>query len=507
LTTTVSTGVGGRVVYSWAPETADPGAAYHVYIKPGTSPETNPAAIATPDALVSGVANPGTYSGTAGGQYNIVVSASRGTETVYSNPMFVETGDYAGNTPVASVLTFTTGTSDGEISYSWTAGQYIAAHKLYVAIGNYTAAADVIANGWVVRTATEAEEAIGVTAVVKGNPGLVYSAVVAALDGATPVYSNVASGVAAKGTLSAATNIARLYQTVTATSTWHDAGYEAVKAVDGSLSSRWSADTGAVNTADTAAAPTADLTLTFGLPVQVDAAGLIDYNHTLKMFSVQYLAADGTWQNAYVHDGGAARIPWGDTTANENQLFAMDFTTGMIQSTQIRLRLQRASASSPSIWEFRLFREGYGVNIAPLAAVSASSVHSADYAAAKAVDNDAGSRWAVKDADWAIGAPVECWLEFDYGGETKTVSAAAMRSFGARIGSFKIQYYSGGAWQDAHTYPGPAAVNGATTGGSPKVKWDFSPVSAAKFRLLITSNTPVAANAPSLWEFYLYSTP
>jgi hypothetical protein len=328
------------------------------------------------------------------------------------------------------------------------------------------------------------------------------------MNGVTPVHSNVVSDVAAKGTLNATTNIALLYKTVVATSQNIATTYAGDKAVDGSLTTRWATAGSAVNTGDSS--KSADLTLTFGLPVQVDDAGIIDYGPRLRVFSVEYLAGS-TWTEVYVHDGGGTNLPWGTTgTATENMLYAMDFNRS-VQTTGIRLRLKRASTGDPSIWEFRLYGGNYGENIAPSATTASSSTDwGASYLASKAIDKDVNTRWASKKADEFT--PGQCWLSLDYGSDQKTVSAAAFRSYGALITGYRIQYWDSAAdngngdWVDtSYSYSGsavPGSATSGTTGGAPKIAWTFDPVSATKFRLFINSDT---ANEPSLWEFMLYS--
>jgi uncharacterized repeat protein (TIGR02543 family) len=514
LTATASTDISGRFTYSWTP-TAESGVTYCLYIKAGTSAESDPAAIATADALVTGAASPGTYTGIAGGKYNVVVKAAKGSQTVYSTPRFVETGDY---TPVAPALTFATGTTnDGEISYSWTAGAYVAGHELYVAIGSYTTAADVIANGWLIRTATPAEEAAGVpTTTVKGNPGLTYSAVVKSLNGVTPVYSNVVSA-AAKGTLSATTNITQLRASVTRygdRNGTETGSYDHTKIVDDDLGSRYAASTAAIGAGK-------GIGLTFGLPVQADSGVFYDYMHgsgttirygRTRELKIQYKDRSGGWQDAYWFNmPNSTNGPVGGNT--DTAKMPVEFYE-TVQSTEFRMLLLRAQSNDVSFYEWKMFDAGLaateGTNIAPKATVTASSVNNASYPAASAVDNNAGSRWAITSADWDDD---ECWLQLEYT-TPQTVNKAAIRSFADRITSFKIQYDNGGIWVDAYSYSGsavPGYTHSNTTslaawvGTVTKNPYSFTSVTSTKFRLLITGDHTVASSDPSIWEFYLYS--
>ena len=134
-------------------------------------------------------------------------------------------------------------------------------------------------------------------------------------------------------------NLALKYATASATNIY-GGGYEASKAVDGDMSSRW---------ATTNAARNETLTLTFNEPITVNSAYLKQYvsstNYT-NGFNIEYWK-DGAWQIAYV----------GGSVGEE-----LDVYFDTITADQIRLRF--TDAYRPTYYEFQLFyREQVGIEI------------------------------------------------------------------------------------------------------------------------------------------------
>jgi uncharacterized repeat protein (TIGR02543 family) len=367
---TCAAGTGdAQITYSWT-AAAQAGVVYNLYIAQGTKTAAELKAETPYLVTTNAVTSPAVYVGSAATEYSVLVTAARGSSVVESSVVTVTSSGVSPN----PVLTFETGTNAGEIRYSFTAGQNMSGQKLYVAIGSHTTAAAVKSNGFLIYTATSTEETAGVlTTVVKGNPGLAYSAVVEALNTASQtVYSNVVSNVAAAGTYDAATNIAPLYKTVAASSTWPSTpSVVAASGVDGILTTRWSAGSGSngggtVNNTTWVLSPSRDFTVTFGLPVQVAKAGLLDAADDLVAFKVQYLDDSGQWNDVFSHDGGTTSIggkgPAAATGTNPSSftdmLFPMPFTENdapvTVQATQIRLVITKAKIASCTFWEFLL---------------------------------------------------------------------------------------------------------------------------------------------------------
>jgi hypothetical protein len=124
------------------------------------------------------------------------------------------------------------------------------------------------------------------------------------------------------------------------------------------------------------------------------------------------------------------------------------------------------------------------MNLAPGASATASSFwqNDATYAASKANDGDETTRWNAAGND-QNGA----WLQLDFGSPTM-FNRTRVSQFGDRITAFKIQSWTGSAWQDqvvSTSNLGPSRVD------------VFPPVTASKVRLFITS----ATNVPSIYEF------
>jgi alpha-L-fucosidase len=106
------------------------------------------------------------------------------------------------------------------------------------------------------------------------------------------------------------------------------------------------------------------------------------------------------------------------------------------------------------------------------------------YAAAKAVDGNAATRWATDTGT------SQAWLEVDLG-QPKTFSRAVINeAYAGRVQSFQLQWFDGAAWQTFWT--------GTTIGA----QWsqNFTPVTAQRVRLNILNST----DGPTIWEFLLF---
>jgi chitosanase len=124
-------------------------------------------------------------------------------------------------------------------------------------------------------------------------------------------------------------------------------------------------------------------------------------------------------------------------------------------------------------------------NLALNAAATASSVWSSSYTAAKAVDGDAGSRWASTAASGQ-------WLQVDLG-QASAFDSIVLNEYKSRITAYRIQYSNDGAsWSTAYT--------GAKAAGDSDTVTPVSlgnAVTARYVRLQIDA----ASDAPTLYEF------
>jgi galactosylceramidase len=130
------------------------------------------------------------------------------------------------------------------------------------------------------------------------------------------------------------------------------------------------------------------------------------------------------------------------------------------------------------------------LNLALAKTAAASSTAALDYNPNKATDGDHTTRWSS-----APGTGKDQWLEIDFGAPT-TFDTTITRQFRGFIVKYKIQYWDGSEWKDAHTA-------GKMEDPSPKID-TFSPVTANKMRYYITSKSDIY-NSVSLWELEVYN--
>lgn len=129
------------------------------------------------------------------------------------------------------------------------------------------------------------------------------------------------------------------------------------------------------------------------------------------------------------------------------------------------------------------------VNIALNKPTVVSDVYQGDtslYGGAKAVDGSLTTRWATDNS------VTSATLEVDLGG-TYIFNKTITTEYLSRAASYKIQYWNGTAWVDAHT--------GTTIGASGKTD-SFTAVTGSKVRLNILTIT--GTKGPSIYEFAVY---
>jgi alpha-L-fucosidase len=120
---------------------------------------------------------------------------------------------------------------------------------------------------------------------------------------------------------------------------------------------------------------------------------------------------------------------------------------------------------------------------------SASNVFRNDnsHNAAKAVDDDEGTRWATD------GSTGPCWLEVDLG-RPQTFDRAVIQEcvdYGVRVRAFELQHQDGDRWTTFYS--------GKGIGKNLEVR--FAPVTARIVRLDITEGH----GGPTIWEFQLFA--
>ena len=265
---------------------------------------------------------------------------------------------------------------------------------------------------------------------------------------------------------------------ISASSTYSiDPGYEASKAADGDLTTRWNAGsmTGGGEY----------LQINFGEPKTFDSVKIYEDAlpalHRTTAYSIQYWNAEtASWEIA---DKGTTITDKGVTNT---------FTP--VTSQLVRLFIKSVTQDSASISEFQVFNgeEQLAVPPSPLIpdepGVSASSVYemASGYEADKAFDGDMSTRW---NAAAHGGAPQ--WLQMSFG-EERTVDSAVIYEDLGRVSSFKIQYWNGSEWQNCAS---------GTTIGSEGLRVSFDPVQTTKMRLFIDGINGVS---PSIWELEFY---
>jgi len=129
-----------------------------------------------------------------------------------------------------------------------------------------------------------------------------------------------------------------------------------------------------------------------------------------------------------------------------------------------------------------------GVNLATSATASASSVYQNNpaYAADKANDDNANTRW---NSHTGSGS----WLKLNFGMPT-LFNQTHITQFSDRITAFKIQAWTGSAWQDLVVSTDPL--------GGERSDY-FTPVTSTSVRLFVTS----ATTTPSIFEFAVFHDP
>ncbi len=251
-------------------------------------------------------------------------------------------------------------------------------------------------------------------------------------------------------------------------------GYEADKAFDGDLTTRWNAISGSGSRSW--------LQINYGKKVTFDKISVYEDKDTevqrVSSFEIQYW--DGNeWKSCAS----------GEKITDKGVTLEFEPVTAQF----VRLYCKRIVGDSASISEFEVYNGGKKLAIPSSDATEtyapgyhSSSDYGADYDAAKAFDGDPETRWNA-----ANGASVNQWLLISYG-KTVTVDSVVLSEALNRISTFEIQYWDGTAWQ--------TCASGTAIGAHKEIS--FTPVQTKLIRLMMSTPN---GDLPSIYEFSSYA--
>jgi alpha-L-fucosidase len=169
-----------------------------------------------------------------------------------------------------------------------------------------------------------------------------------------------------------------------------------------------------------------------------------------------------------------------DKGANLLLDLAPDRTGRIPDATAARLAEMRAALADPS-------RLRPSLTFGATAAASNFYKNDPEYAPAKALDDDSGTRWATDDGTG------ECWLEVDLGAE-REFDGAFLSEGWDRVREYALEVKDGrGRW---------APFAAGTTIGVAGATLSFVPATGRYVRLHVLK----AEGAPTFWDFELYGT-
>ncbi len=255
-------------------------------------------------------------------------------------------------------------------------------------------------------------------------------------------------------------------------------GYEADKAVDGDLSTRWNSET--------RSGGNQYLLINFGEKKTFDEIKVYEDKdpqlHRTSKYIIQY------WD-----DQAAA---WQEIANGKKITDAgVDHTFDDVTSQFVRLQIKRVTNDSASISEFQVFCEGQQLEVPPKEEdpsvedgefYTASSFYGEGYEADKAFDGDFTTRWNAGDY-----VPNPHWLQMAFG-EVRSVDSVKIYEHIGRITSYEVQYWEDGDWKTAAT---------GTAIGEQGVTLDFDPVETSRIRLYIKDTSDYC---PTIWEIEAY---
>ncbi|MGI6269324.1 MAG: discoidin domain-containing protein [Candidatus Howiella sp.] len=265
---------------------------------------------------------------------------------------------------------------------------------------------------------------------------------------------------------------------VSASSTYSiSPGYEAAKAVDGKMSTRWNSESGSGGKQY--------------LIIKYDEAKTFDrvdvfedsdpeLHRTSEYFIQYYDYTESKWVN----------LAKGKKITDTGVSHSFD----AINTDMVRLYIKSVTSDSASISEFHVFCGDEKLAVpttedpSQSAGVSGSSRYNEDFDAKFAFDGSFATRWNSADA---TNPPH--WLEMKFSG-LKTVDNVKVYQSMDRITKFEIQYWENDQWKTC--YDGTSI--GQDTEGSHII---FDPVTTTKMRLYITQTSDFN---PSIWELEFY---
>ena len=254
-------------------------------------------------------------------------------------------------------------------------------------------------------------------------------------------------------------------------------GYEANKAVDGDLSTRWNSES--------MSGGKQSLFIKYETPQTLDEVRIYeDGDESLqrtRKYAVQYYDREaGAWTD----------IVSGNTITDQGVVHTFQPVTADL----IRLYISSIAGDSASISEFQVYNDGAQLPVPASDAAaapggSASSIYNSNFAASAAFDGSFETRWNAKDA---TNPPH--WLEMSFG-SPRTVDNVKVYQSMDRIAAFEIQYWADDRWQTCYT----GTEIGQDLEGS---HLTFQPVTTTRMRLLITETKDYN---PSIWELEFYN--
>lgn len=206
-------------------------------------------------------------------------------------------------------------------------------------------------------------------------------------------------------------------KTATASSQY-SASYAAAKAVDGDPTTRWAQQSGAADPSWIKI----DLGASYRLN-RTTTTAYLPYGVGVK-YKIEYSLDDANW-STYVDKTASFSTPGTDTN------------TATIDARYVKLTLTGTQGQGGSIYEFKVYGTSTPVpEIAQGKTATASSVYSASYPAAKAVDADPGTRWAQQS-----GAADPSWLKVDLGATYQLDRTETVAFLPSGLGvKYKVEY-------------------------------------------------------------------
>ncbi|MDR1787008.1 MAG: FN3 and LamG domain-containing metallophosphoesterase [Treponema sp.] len=173
----------GKLAYSWT-DSSPAADTYELYVAAGQLADAA-AVVSSGQKVDTGSEKSGDFSGTAGAWYSAVLKAIKDDVSIYSAIQTARAYNTAAF-DAAPALSFTTGSSDGKLAYSWTDSIPAAdTYELYVAAGQLADAAAVVSSGQKVDTGSAKSGEFN------GTKGAWYSAVLKAIKDDGSVYSAI----------------------------------------------------------------------------------------------------------------------------------------------------------------------------------------------------------------------------------------------------------------------------------------------------------------------------